>query len=220
MTISGPSPRARVATLRPAAWYQFGVGITSSASKVSQWSDQTSNVRHLLQATANNKPTLQSDGSILFDGSNFFLQTATFTLVQPSTLYMLWRQVTWNSGGVCCDGFTAASGQIVQTTGTPQINISAGSSTAANTGLAVNTYAATAAVFNGASSSLQVNKKPATTGSAGTTAMAGLTIGADGSGGNPANVQVKEVILFNAAHNLQQQFQVINYLSNIGGLGL
>jgi hypothetical protein len=148
------------------------------------------------------------------------MQTATFTLAQPIMMYLLFRQVTWSSGGVLCDGFTAASGQLVQTTGTPQINISAGSSTAANTGLAVNTYGIGAVFFSGTASSFLINKGAATTGSAGTTAMAGFTLGADGNGANFGNIQVKEVILFSGTHQQTQQYQVINYLSLIGGLGL
>jgi hypothetical protein len=213
------SPRARVASYRPIAWYRFGVGLTSSANKVSQWNDVTSNVNHLAQAVGANQPALQTDGSLLFDGSASFLQV-TFTLAQPIMVYMLWRQVTWSSGGVCCDGKTAASGQIVQTTGTPQLNISAGSSVAANTGLAVNTYAASTVFFSGTSSTFTINKKTATTGNAGTTAMAGFTLGSDGNGANWANIQVKEVILFNVLHDLTKQYAVVNYLSSIGGLGL
>lgn len=220
MTLAGPSPRARIAALRPAAWYMFNQGITYASGKVSQWNDQTTNKRNLLQGTGSAQPVQQTDGSILCDGSATFLQTATFTLAQPTTIAMLWRQVTWNSGGVCVDGFTAASGQIVQTTGTPQINISAGSSTAANTGMAVNTYCATVQVMSGANSSLQVNRKNATTGNAGTTAMAGLTVGADGNGANFGNAQVKEIIVFPAALTREQIVQVIGYLSNVGGLAL
>lgn len=220
MPVVGPSPKVRVVNLRPAAWYQYGKGLTYVAGKVSQWADQTANARHLVQATGSARPVQQTDGSILCDGSATFLQTATFTLIQPSTLYLLARQVTWNSGGVLCDGFTVASGQVVQTTTTPQINISAGSSVAANTGFAVNTYGILTAVFSGTVSTLGVNKLALTTGNAGTTAMAGLTIGADGNGANFGNIQVKEAILFPVAHTPMQQFMVINYLSTIGGLGL
>lgn len=219
MTIAGPSPRARVANLRPAAWYRFGVGITSSAGLVSAWADQTSNVRHLLQATGGNQPALQSDGSILFDGTASFM-AAAFTLPQPLTIYLLFRQVTWTGSDVICDGVTSGSAQLLQTGATPAITLNGGSSVASNTGLAVNAYGIATAVFSGAASSLGINKKPLTTGNPGTTTTAGFTLGGDGVGANNGNIQVKEVILFPAAHNPQQQYQVIGYLSNIGGLAL
>jgi hypothetical protein len=214
------SPRARVASYRPTAWYRFGVGLTSSAGKVSQWNDVTSNVNHLVQATGGNQPALQTDGSLLFDGSASFMKAVTFTLAQPTMVYLLFRFVTWNSGNVVCDGNSAQTGQIIMTTSSPQLNIMAGSSVAANTGLAVNAYGAIAVVFSGTASSSMINKKGPITGNAGTGSMSGFVLGADGGSTNFANIQVKEAILFNVAHDLTKQYAVVNYLSSVGGLGL
>jgi hypothetical protein len=219
MTI-GISPKARINQFRPVAWYQFGRGITSAAGKVSQWNDATSNARHLVQATGSNQPALQTDGSLLFDGATSFMEVG-FTLAQPTMVYILFRQVTWSSGGVVFDGESAAqSGQLVQTSGSPQLNLNAGSAVAANTGLAVNTYGIAACAFNGASSSLGINKGAVVTGNAGTASMSGLNLGGDTNDANFANIQVKEIIMFAGAHGATQQLQVINYLSMVGGLGL
>lgn len=216
----GLSPRARIVNYRPAAWYQFGKGLTIASGACSQWADTTSNVRHLIQATGSQQPLLQTDGSLLFDGSNDFMQTATFTLGQPTMLYMLFRQVTFTNGDLCCDGFTSTSGNILQDTTSPNLSISAGTTAATNTGLAVNTYGIASILFNGTTSSFTINKKTPVTGNAGTTAMAGFTLGSDSAGANNANIQVKEIILFAGAHDLTKQFSVVNYLSTIGGLGL
>lgn len=217
---AGFSPRARVASYRPVAWYRFGVGLTSSAGKVSQWNDVTSNVNHLVQATGGNQPALQTDGSLLFDGSASFMDTALFTLAQPTMIYLLFRFVTWNSGNIVCDGEAVQTGQIVMTTSSPQLNIMAGSSVAANTGLAVNTYGAASVLLSGTASTFTINKKTPATGNAGTGTMGGFTLGCDANDGNFSNIQVKEVILFNVAHDLTKQYAVVNYLSSIGGLGL
>lgn len=217
---AGFSPRARVASYRPAAWYRFGVGLTIASGACSQWADTTSNARHLIQATGALQPLLQTDGSLLFDGSNDFMQTLTFTLAQPTMLYMLFRQVTFTNGDLCCDGFTITSGNILQDTTSPNLSISAGTTAATNTGLAVNTYAIASVLFSGAASSFTINKKTPVTGNAGTTGMAGFTLGSDSGGNNAANIQVKEVILFSGAHDLTKQYAVVNYLSTIGGLGL
>jgi hypothetical protein len=40
----------------PAAWFRGDLGITLTSGKVSQWSDQSGNNRHLVQATAANQP--------------------------------------------------------------------------------------------------------------------------------------------------------------------
>jgi len=221
MTIAGPSPKARISALRPSAWYQFGRGLTYVAGKVSVWADQTANGRHLLQATASARPVQQTDGSILCDGSATFLQTATFTLAQPTMLYALFRQVTFTNADVLFDGFTVTSGQFLQDTTTPNISLSSGTTAMTNTTFALNTYAVGTALFGGASSIFSRNKEASvTSATVGTTAMAGLTVGADGSGANFGNVQVKEILLFPVAHTPTQRLQVINYLSVVGGLGL
>lgn len=221
MTISGPSPKARINAMRPAAWYQYQRGLTYVSGKVSVWADQTANSRHLLQATANNRPVQQTDGSILCDGSATFLQTATFTLAQPTMVYALFQQVTFTDTDVLFDGFTVTSGQFLQDTTTPNISLSAGTTAGTNTTFALNTYSIATALFSGAASFLVRNKAVLpTAANAGTTAMAGFTLGANGSGAAFGNVQVKEVILFPVAHTPTQQMQVINYLSLVGGLGL
>lgn len=221
MTISGPSPKARITAMRPAAWYQWQRGLTYVAGKVSVWADQTANARHLLQATAGARPVQQTDGSILCDGTAAFLQTATFTLAQPTMVYMLFKAITFTNSDVLCDGFTVTSGQFLQDTTTPNISLSAGTTALTNTTFALNAYSVGSALFNGASSTFSRNKEAsAAAANVGTTAMAGFTLGADGSGLNLGNVQVKEVIIFPVAHTPTQQLQVINYLSMVGGLGL
>lgn len=222
MTLVGPSPVARIVNLRPAAWYRSGRGYTvGAANAVSMWADSTSNARHVLQSTGANQPILQTDGSLLFDGSNDFMQIA-FALVQPTTLYMLVKQITWTSGDVFCDGFTLTSGNLLQTGSSPSLSISAGTTACANAGLALSTYGILSAVFSGTQSTLAVNKgaPAAASSTAGTTAMAGFTLGGDANGSNNGNMQVKEILIFPAAHNQTTQYQVINYLSQVGGLGL
>lgn len=221
MTLAGPSPVVRVRSMRPIAWYQFNRGVTSSGGAVSRWQDQGTGAHDLIQATGSAQPALQTDGSLLFDGTSDFLQTATFTLAQPTMIYMLFKAVTFTDTDVICDGFTVTSGQLLQDTTTPNISLSAGTTAVTNTGFTLNTYSIATALFSGANSTLARNKgaSPAAA-NAGTTAMAGFTLGANGSGSAFANIQVKEVILFAATHQQTQQLQVINYLSMVGGLGL
>ena len=206
-----------------AAWFRFKLGITSSAGFASQWNDQSGNSRHLKQATATNQPAVQSDLSILFDGSDNFMKCDAFTLNQPETVYLLGKQVTWSSGDYWCDGNIDARMIIQQTNlgASPQLRLFAGLGTGSNSDLAVDTYGVIAAVFNGASSVLQVNKGTAVTGNVGANNAAGFTLGA--SGGVVAgfsNIRIKEVLLYAAAHDSDQILRVVNYLSAIGDLGL
>lgn len=78
------------------AWYRKATGITLNGSNVSQWSDQTTNNRHMVQATANEQPAY-SAGILTFDPTTYTqnLQTTgqislsgTFTIgfrANPST---------------------------------------------------------------------------------------------------------------------------------------
>ncbi len=221
MTISGPSPVVRIRNMRPIAWYPYMRGITSSAGLVSRWKDFGTGAHDLIQATGANQPALQTDGSVLFDGSASFMQTVTFTLAQPTMIYMLFRAITFTDTDVICDGFTVTSGQFLQDTTTPKISLSAGTTAVGNTTFTLNAYSVATAQFNGAASTFSRNKEAsAAAATVGTTAMAGFTLGANGSGSAFANIQVKEVIIFPIAHQQTQQLQVINYLSMIGGLGL
>jgi len=113
-----------------AAWFRYGKGIEFAGAGVSRWADQTGNKRHLLQATDTNRPALQADNSILFDGVDNYLKCAAFTLVQPETVYLLGKQVTWTVSDHFFDGNAAGGGRVTQVTASPQINIDAGAGVA------------------------------------------------------------------------------------------
>lgn len=202
---------ALIMSLAPAAWFRFGRGITDAAGAVSQWNDASGNARHLKQTTGTNQPALQADGSILFDGVDNFLKTDPFAVAQPITYYLLMRQVTWTINEYLIDGDIATMA-IATSTSTPRISILGSASVAENANLVVNTYAAVCAVFNGAGSVLRVSNTTETTGNVGTGAIAAVTLGAAGNATAFSNIQVKEVIVFPAAHNLATRDQVIAYL--------
>jgi hypothetical protein len=211
--------KSQIAALLPVAWYQYGVGISFSDGFVDAWADQSVNGRHLLPITPANRPSLSQDNSLLFNGANQYLKTAAFTLNQPETVYILGRQVTWTTNDRFCDGNAASSGSIRQGAGgagsSPQIAITAGSNVATNSGLVLNTYGVICAIFNGASSSLQINNGAATTGNAGAENMGGFTLGATGAGASFGNVQIKEVIIFSSAHDADTRTAVSRYLSAV-----
>jgi len=214
-SVNGGPPEP-ITALSPIAWYQYGVGITSATDLVSAWADQSGNGNDLVQATDTNKPTLQSDNSILFDGSDNQMEVA-FTLDQPCTFYLLMRQVTWTSTDVMWDG-SAAQVQGSQSVTTPRIGATAGA-VIVNTALAVNTYGVVAVVYNGASGVLQVNSTT-TTGDIGANNPGGFSLGANRSVTAAANIQVKEVIIFPVAHDAATRTTVITYLATVGGVNI
>lgn len=205
--------------LNPAAWFRFQQGITASAGLVSQWSDQSGNARHLLQASGPAQPVLQTDLSILFDGVAQAMATAGFTFSQPLTIYLLAKQVTWTNLDLAFDGLTGAV-QLRQNTSSPNVTLNAGSILGDNSGWAVNTYAVLASVFNGVSSALQINNGAPMTGDAGASNAGGFTLGSSRAASTFANIQVKEVILFPAAHDAATRATVVSYLATFGGISV
>ena len=204
-----------------AAWFRFKLGLTEAGQGVSVWADQSGNDRDLLQTTDGARPAKQTDGSILFNGADEYLKCVAFTLDQPETVYILGKQVTWTDNDNWSDGEAANSGRVVQNTTTPRIGIFAGVAIVSNlTTLALDTYGALASVFNGASSVLQINGTSGTAGNAGAASLGGFTLAARGDADQFGNIQVKEVLIYAAAHDADQRARVISYLSAIGDLGL
>jgi hypothetical protein len=201
-----------------AAWYRYNTGITSASGTVSAWANQTGG-EALVQATAGNRPTLESDGTILFNGVDQFLKTAPFTLDQPTTVYFLGRQVTWTANRRIYDGNALDSMRLTQQGASPNNAMNAGGTQiASDPDITLGEYGIITCVFNGASSRIQTGLNAAVTGDAGTNNAGGFTLGAAGNGGNPANFQGKEILLYAAAHDANQRAAVIAYLNMVNQL--
>lgn len=211
---------AQIRALSPVAWYRLGVGVTVTGSGVSQWSDQSGNGNHLLQGTDANRPPLQVDNSILFGGVAHYLKTGAFTLNQPESVYILFRQITWTINEVIFDGNASNGGNLGQSATTPNIRLFAGTATTENTNLPLNTYGAVAGVFNGASSITRVNANAEVGGNCGASNMGGFTLGANGTPTVFSNIQVKEVIVFPTAHDVATRTKILRYLARLGGVSM
>ena len=195
-----------------AAWYQYGVGITVTGAGVSQWADQSGNARHLVQATDAARPALQGDNSILFDGVDDTLK-AVFTLNQPCTIYLLFKQVSWTANEYIFDGNVGDSTILRQRFGgaSPELAIYAGSGVGNDANLAVDSYGVAIVIFNGASSFLGINSNAGATLDAGTNNPGGFSL-ASNTFGQFSNIQVKEGIIYSAAHDAATRAQVVAYL--------
>jgi hypothetical protein len=216
--------------------YDGAVGVSSGSIDATgatlvfdaDFSAQTSGTRTFSESALGATVTLPTSKSIIgsidantiyFDGVANFLKTAPFTLNQPTTVYFLGRQVTYNTGRSIFDGNAASSGLLFQEGGTPSIRINAGATIAVNNnGLTIGTYLPVAVVFNGASSLVQVASNDPVTGNAGTNNMGAFTLGARGDGASPGNAQAKEVLIYNVAHDANQRAAVIAYLNMVNQL--
>lgn len=181
--------------------YQLGIGQTDAGGGAcSVWANQIGTAPSLTAAGAA-RPTIQADGSLLFDGVAQFMATGAFTLNQPTTIYFVGKQITWTASDRIFDGNSADVSEVYQQgTASPSIRISAGTPSVDNNDFSLNTYGIVIALFNGASSLLQVNANTPTAGNFGAGNPGGFTLGTEGTTHSLfANIQVKEIILRNAA---------------------
>ena len=203
-------------------WPRFNIGIIVVGAGVDTWADQSGNGRDLRQTVDTNRPSKESDGSILFDGVDNYLKANSFTLVQPETVYGLLSPITWSSNDRIWDGEAAESGAVYQAGSTPEVRGASGATPSpGNTDFILDTYAVLISQFNGTSSLTQVNKNAALVQDMGTSDMSGFHLGVrPGAASGWGNIQVKEIIIYSAAHDAATRTQVIDYLSDVGGLGL
>jgi hypothetical protein len=165
--------------------------------------------------TLNGGSTIVRQTCLYIDGVNDFLRSPAFALPQPVSRYTVGKHVSWTSGDYLLDGATAANGAaLIQTTSTPQLNLNAGSSVAANTGLVLQTISVIAEVFNGAASFLTIARQAATTGDAGAGAPNGVTIGASGAAtaANFGNMTISEHLVYAAAHKTNFSLRILMWL--------
>lgn len=143
------------------------------------------------------------------------MQTAAFTLNQPATFYLVAKQVSWTSIDYLWDGIPASKMAVYQDATTPKIRQLAGSVGTENANATLGSWVILSAVYNGAASVLAVNNTGDVVSDAGANNAGGFTLGNDGGPGftQPANIQVKEVIIFSAAHTAAQRAVVQNYLA-------
>lgn len=206
-----------IRSLSPSIWCRYGAGITV-VTGVSQWSDQSGNGRHLLQAAGASQPALQADGSILFDGVDDFLG-ATLSLVQPFTVFILYRMVAFSAAAQIVGMRTGGTCTLRCSTLSPQVEIAAtaGATIIAAGSVPVGTYNVASAVFSGANSLVAVNAFE-TASATGTSLMNLFNVGSGNAGTAPSNIQVKEVVAFPSALSGQNRAAVRAYLNRIGGL--
>lgn len=221
VTFSEQGVRGRLTALlldgNTVADYRAGVGQTDAgAGACSVWANQIG-IAPSLTAAGGARPTIQADGSVLFDGVANVMATGAFTLNQPTMIYFVGKQVTWTINDYLWDGQTADKLSIYNVTATPQIRMNGGTGANDNSDFSVNVNHIVVASYNGASSFLQVDSNAAVSGNAGSTAGDGFTLGARTGPSAYGNIQVKEVIIRKVADSAATQGQIQFYLKQIYG---
>ena len=184
---------------------------------VSAWNDRSGNSNNLLQAGADAIKPVWSANSVLFDGTDNFMKTASFTLNRPEMLYIVLKQVTWSANDDLWDGDAVNSMMARQITGTPGIGLYNGSFSVANNNLEVGVFGIIRAYYDaGANSSLQINETTKWVGDIGVVQnAAGFTLGSQADGTALwSNIQVKEIILRKIEDAVPNEQLIYNYLAS------
>lgn len=205
------------------AWYGQGLGITVTGAGVSKWADQLGSGHDLAQGTDAARPPFAADGSIgPFNGTAHYLKASAFTLNQPESVYLVWKQITATDQDGVFDGNAANSMLLQQLLGAGKMGIYSGLSVDESSAtMPLDTYGITTCVFNGASSLLQQNAGTAVTGNAGANNAGGLTLGAYATAdGKFANIQVKEMIVRSSADSAATRLAIQQRLAALHGISI
>ena len=205
-------------------WYRFADSVVQTGNAVRRWGDFLNSAHDLLQATSGSQPTLTANG-ILFDGSDDYMKTATFTLNPPLMVYAVIKHVTFQAYEYIWDGNGLSTFVLADGTATPNIYINHGDMNSADNGnLAVDTWAIVRVTEIGGATyvgTLTVNGTTTTTLDADYAENpAGFTLGGDGTGASNSNIEVKEIIIRSQIDSGSNQALVYNYLNAKYSLGL
>lgn len=207
------------------AWYKSDTGVTETSGKVSQWDDQSGNANHLTQANADQRPVktasaLNGYPSIDFDGIDDIMKTAAFTLDQPETVFVIFKQNTWTDGDRVFDGFYGNFGGLLQNGSSPGLRQYYGDfGPGPNTDMTLSQYKLFTAIFNSTNSILQVNNGTQSgPGGNGALNMGGFTLGAFGDGGSNSDISVVEVVVMGAAASDAERTAMKTYVTERYGI--
>lgn len=193
-----------------------------AAHNATSWTSSTGEVWTVNQSGAV-PAQIVGNSLVLFNGTNYFMQTATFPLAQPTVVYWVGRQITWTSDDNIYDGFGSSNRMtLAQLPSTPSLALYAGSGsgTNGNTGLPLATTGIVTALLSGAASLLRVNRNAPTTGDPGAHAPNGLTLGSLYTGGSNGNQVTHEVLMFAGAHDRATQDRAIQFLGRKWGIAV
>jgi hypothetical protein len=192
---------------------------TLDGDLIALWKDQSGNGNDLPQATSGLRPALKlalQNGMpvIRFDGSSSYLGPAVFAVAQPLTIFIALNQRTVGTGTFIYSGNTANSPDMEQASGNGNIVIKSGSSGQLDSKLPVAAFGIVKAVYNSPNSTTRVDNfyYPYVV-DCGSHALDGFALGAGVLGGNPAAIDVGEVLIYNRVLTNNEEAKVRNYLN-------
>lgn len=196
-------------------WWRVdgGCDVNTDAAAIGTLYDRSGNSNHLVEAT--NKPTYETNelnafAIARFDGVNDKL-TAAFTLVQPTTLFLVAKQrSTPGANEVWCDGSTGLNSFFI---GADLIPRQYGGTSLLGALINTTAFNVFAAVFNAGSSKFRQEGVVTGSGAAGAGNPGGFTLGCDFGFANFADVDVAEAIFYSGVLSDQNIASITAYLT-------
>lgn len=185
----------------------------ASGNPLGGLTDKSGNGNNVLQATAGLRPTLtNASGKWYFETDNIddYLR-ATFTITQPYYLMVAVNIQAMANNDQMIGGVTANAGALFNSSG--NMTMYAGS-TGPTRAFSTSTNYVFTAFFNGVSSILRLNGSASGTGSAGTTAPGGITIGASNTPNSFSGVRFYGVIMTTKALSAGEITDAESYLTS------
>jgi hypothetical protein len=218
------APAAEIILTNQAFDFDADLGITTDASGVTNWTDQSAAAQgDLFAESAARSPALLTNGNpngdgdaVDFDGAgNRMVVTGGFTLPQPVTVYLVIIWNTWANNDTAIDGNTVNTMVYAQITSTPTTKLFSGTFDADNSDLAIGTWGIVCCVFDNKASSIRVNNNTKTTGTIGTGTPGGITVGARANASSFGDFTVARIIGYDTtAHTNAEQDQMIEFLND------
>jgi hypothetical protein len=201
-------------------WYDFAIASTitkDGSNRVSAWGDILGSGHDLVQSSDSLKPIISSTG-ITFDGVDDKMETGTFNIAQPISIYFVGKKITHahNFGGLISSK-TGAALLTDEYATTLALN---NTYTELTRTIAAGSRMIVRGLFNGANSFLKINNATGKYGSVGTLGFTGIMIGNQpGVGNYYVNWEYTEMIFRGADDTDDNEAAIYNYLNTKYALG-
>jgi hypothetical protein len=221
-----------IATQTLLFWVKSDTGVTTeTGGRVTNWADQSGNGNDVSVGTgSSSRPTVSAAAlngydSIVFDGSDDYLDSGTFTSLASGNIHCFWvgKQPTWTANEYCYAVNNTNNRAVRQHTSTPQIRLAGDSANVNEVSPTLDTYFLVQSGFQAATTSFQVLDD----GSKSTGATEGSAVNFDrvifGAAVSPtgfANVEFVEFVVFNSElTDATELAGLLQYFNNKYGFG-
>jgi hypothetical protein len=204
-------------------WFNANAENYAEGEHVTTWPDHSGNGRDLTAFDAGAAPTYRANAvagraAVEFDGSSSLLKTygSTFTLPQPTTFFIAYKQLDTGAGDFVFDSRDGSARQLFGQNTAGKLDAYANNPLSADATIPFSGYQVWSGTFNGSSSTLWQNGTQVAAGNAGGSGLAGLTVGALSTSGQYgyaySHSLVAEILYYTGSLSDDDRAAVTNWL--------